>query len=136
CADYSINRCWTAIDCSGNVTQYCQTITITDEGDGEGPWAPQVHSTTTERLVSHVNVYPNPTTDQTTFTVSAPESGRVVLDVFDLAGAKVSSVMNTRVEAGLEYKVGFDTGNLATGIYMYRLTNGSYSEMGRIVVNK
>ncbi|MCC6599731.1 MAG: T9SS type A sorting domain-containing protein, partial [Crocinitomicaceae bacterium] len=136
CADYSINRCWTAIDCSGNVTQYCQTITITDEGDGEGPWAPQVSSVRPERLMPNVTVQPNPTADLTTFTVTAVETGRVTLDLFDLSGTRVSSMMSTRTEAGKKYTLTFDAGNLASGIYMYQMINGSHSETGRMLVNR
>ncbi|MCC6600644.1 MAG: T9SS type A sorting domain-containing protein, partial [Crocinitomicaceae bacterium] len=133
CADYSINRCWTAIDCSGNVTQYCQTITIGDGGN-EGPWAPQMSSVRPERLIPNVTIQPNPAEDWTTFTVTAVETGRITLDLFDLSGARVTSVMNTGVEAGKKYILTFDAGNLATGIYMFRMTNGSHSEAGRMLV--
>jgi hypothetical protein len=41
-----------------------------------------------------------------------------------------------QVIAGNEYKVSMDVSNLAAGIYMYRVTNGSVTEMGRMIVAK
>jgi hypothetical protein len=40
------------------------------------------------------------------------------------------------MEAGLTYNVNFDVNTLATGIYMFRITQNGQTEMGRLVINK
>ncbi|MCC6599072.1 MAG: T9SS type A sorting domain-containing protein, partial [Crocinitomicaceae bacterium] len=135
CADYFITRCWTAVDCSGNVTQYCQTINIGGDGSNAGPWAPLV-SSETARLTSGVNVFPNPVAHQTTFALTAVETGRLTLNILDQTGNLVTSVINTSVEAGKDYKVRFDATNLANGVYMYQMLNGETRQMGRLIISR
>ncbi|MFM9984254.1 MAG: T9SS type A sorting domain-containing protein [Flavobacteriales bacterium] len=36
----------------------------------------------------------------------------------------------------MTYKVDFDVNSLATGIYMFRITQNGQTEMGRLVINK
>jgi hypothetical protein len=53
-----------------------------------------------------------------------------------MAGNKVADVYNNVVTASTEYVVNFDAGKLANGVYMFRLTNGSATEMGRMIISK
>jgi hypothetical protein len=81
-------------------------------------------------------VYPNPATDNATFTFKSTATAKSKLEIFDLAGAKVADVFNGKVDAGMEYKVDVNVNNFATGVYMFRLTTGDQIEMGRLVINK
>jgi hypothetical protein len=72
---------------------------------------------------------PNPFNPQTTITYSLPpsEAGRVTLDVFNILGQRVVTLVDKEHEAG-SYSVTWDgvdaPGNsLASGIYFYRLTS-------------
>jgi hypothetical protein len=137
CPEYQIVRCWTAMDCSGNMVEHCQTISFegSDIIEVINPTTPE----STEAEVSkesNVSVYPNPATDQANFEFSAVETGKATIDFYDLAGARVASIYTASVEAGNEYKTTFDAGTLATGVYTYRLTNGSTVEMGRLIISK
>jgi hypothetical protein len=53
-------------------------------------------------------------------------TGRVNLTVYDMLGRPVAVLVND-VRAAGEYRVSFDASGLASGLYIYRLTNGSES---------
>jgi len=67
--------------------------------------------------------YPNPFNPVTTINYSIPEQSRVRLEVFDMLGRKVATLLNERVEVGY-HQVRFDARNLASGVYIYRLQAG------------
>ncbi len=52
----------------------------------------------------------------------------VRLEVFDILGRKVATIANGRYSAG-KYTFAFDGTNLASGVYLCRLTAGSYSAL-------
>jgi hypothetical protein len=136
CPDYELVRCWTAIDCSGNVTQHCQTIAWSDNANGNPLQPVEEDLTSRKPMASLVSVSPNPAVDQANFVVKSSVNENALLEVYDMAGAKVAVLINTRLAAGQEYRVSMDVSNLANGIYMYRFMNGSDSEVGRILIGK
>ncbi|MBW7843777.1 MAG: T9SS type A sorting domain-containing protein, partial [Ignavibacterium sp.] len=56
----------------------------------------------------------NPTT---TIRYDLPKDGLVQLEVFDILGRKMATLVNTRQSAG-RYDINFDARNLASGIYI------------------
>jgi hypothetical protein len=64
--------------------------------------------------------YPNPFNPTTTILYALPESGPVRLDVFNVLGQRVATLINERVIAGTHH-VQFDATRLASGLYIYRL---------------
>ncbi len=135
CPEYYVSRCYTAIDCSGNVAQHCQNIYFGEETVNVDPQTPGSNEVTNEPM-SALSVYPNPTAGQATFNLKSVETGKASIEIFDLAGARVATVINTSVEAGQEYNFSFDASRLATGVYVYRMTTGGKTEMGRLVISK
>jgi len=79
--------------------------------------------------------YPNPFNPSTSIKYSIPESGFVTLDVFNLLGEKIISLVNGRQEAG-RYEVNFDASNLASGLYIYNLKSGSLSLVKKMLLMK
>lgn len=67
---------------------------------------------------------PNPFNGQTRIGFGVPASGVVTLTVFDLLGHEVATLINRQM-AGGEYTTTFDSGMLASGIYLCRLTTGT-----------
>jgi hypothetical protein len=134
CPDYYLIRQWTVSDCSGNTSSCMQYITFEGtniiDNINVQPTTPEVATTAV------VGVYPNPATDNATFTFKSTTTAKSKLEIFDLAGAKVAEVFNGKVEAGMEYKVDVNVNSFATGVYMFRLTTGDQVEMGRLVINK
>ena len=72
--------------------------------------------------------YPNPFNSSTTIRYQIPQTGLVRLEIFDLAGQKVATLVEDVREAGV-YTVRWDGRDdrgpeLATGVYLYRLRAG------------
>ncbi|MCX6166209.1 MAG: T9SS type A sorting domain-containing protein [Ignavibacteriae bacterium] len=69
--------------------------------------------------------YPNPFNPVTTIKFDIPDlkgkSGYLKLDVYDLLGKKISSLVNENLTTG-SYSVNFDASRFATGAYVYRLS--------------
>jgi hypothetical protein len=77
--------------------------------------------------------YPNPFNPATTISYIVPENrskNAVVLQVYDLLGRSVSTLVNEVKEAGT-YSVQFHPAELPGGIYFYRLTDG-----GKMITRK
>ena len=68
--------------------------------------------------------YPNPFNPVTTISYSLATDEKVSLEVFDLRGKKVATLVNQAQSAGA-YAVPFDGADLASGIYLYTLQAGS-----------
>ncbi len=68
--------------------------------------------------------YPNPFNPSTEIVYYLDESGPVRLEVFDVAGRFVATLVDSVLPQG-EHTVRFDAGGLSTGTYVYRLTIGS-----------
>ena len=68
--------------------------------------------------------YPNPFNGSTTFTYRLPNSGKVVVSVYDLLGKKIETLVDRYQNSGT-YQVVWDATKYPSGVYIYRLT---YSE--------
>ncbi|MBI3787776.1 MAG: T9SS type A sorting domain-containing protein [Ignavibacteriales bacterium] len=65
--------------------------------------------------------YPNPFNASTTIKYALPLDAMVRLDVYDLTGRIVRTLVNTVQKAGA-YQVSFESRSLSSGVYFYRLT--------------
>ncbi|MCH8486925.1 MAG: M12 family metallo-peptidase [Candidatus Cyclonatronum sp.] len=64
--------------------------------------------------------YPNPFNPTTNITFGLPQSGEVRLDVFNVAGQRVATLVNSQMTSGY-HTVTFDASRLSSGVYLYRL---------------
>lgn len=64
--------------------------------------------------------YPNPFNPSTTIRYQIPEIGHVRLQVFDVLGREVATLVNDDLQQG-EYEATFNATGLSSGIYYYRL---------------
>ncbi len=67
--------------------------------------------------------YPNPFNPTTNITFGLPVESQVSLDVFDITGRNVATILNVRLSAG-HYTQSFDATGLGSGVYFYRLNTG------------
>ncbi len=80
--------------------------------------------------------YPNPFNPNTTIEYGVPQAGLVNLEVFDLMGRKVATLVNGEQQSAGRYAVRFDASRLASGTYIYRLTAGSTSLTKKLTLIK
>ena len=64
--------------------------------------------------------YPNPFNPSTNIVFQLPQTAQVRLEVFNTIGAIVGVLVDEQRSAG-EYTIQFNAGNLASGVYFYRL---------------
>lgn len=67
--------------------------------------------------------YPNPFNPTTSIEFGLPGESFVSLNVFDVTGREVRSLVNARMTAG-HHRVEFDATGMGSGVYFYRLTTG------------
>jgi len=69
--------------------------------------------------------YPNPLNPTTTIRYALPERSRVTLSVYNALGQLVTALVDGEEQAG-SHEVKFDGTGIASGVYFYRLTAGSF----------
>jgi photosystem II stability/assembly factor-like uncharacterized protein len=79
--------------------------------------------------------YPNPFNNATSIVYSIPRDCLVRVKVFDVLGNEVSLLVNEFKKAG-EYRVNFNAGNLSSGVYLYKLFAGEYSDSKKFILIK
>lgn len=79
--------------------------------------------------------YPNPFNPTTTIEFSLPKASMVKLEVYNVLGQKVSSLIDEFMPAGV-HSVEFDGKNNPSGIYFYRLEHESGSQTKKMVMIK
>ncbi len=81
-----------------------------------------------------VAVYPNPSSDLTYFKFSSPEAGNMTVDVYNLQGTRMATVFNGQVDAGVARTVDFNATELASGVYIYRVTSNGMTKSGKFQI--
>jgi photosystem II stability/assembly factor-like uncharacterized protein len=79
--------------------------------------------------------YPNPFNPATTVKFQIPNSEMVNISIYDISGRKVAEVMNTQLEAGY-YSVNFNASVLPSGVYLYRITAGTFNDVKKMTLLK
>jgi hypothetical protein len=77
--------------------------------------------------------YPNPFNPSTTITFSIPERSTVRLSIFNTLGQKIAEMVNETKDAG-NYEQTFNSSQLSSGIYFYRIEATSTQNTGKTVV--
>ncbi|MEG8947938.1 T9SS type A sorting domain-containing protein [Rosettibacter firmus] len=79
--------------------------------------------------------YPNPFNPATVIEFDIPEITNVKLEVYDILGRKVKTILDERLEVG-RYRVKFDGGDLSSGVYFYVLLTNKFSSVKKMVLVK
>lgn len=79
--------------------------------------------------------YPNPFNPSTMISVQLPTASDIRLTIFNLLGQEVFTLAQGRFEAG-QHSFRFDATNLPSGVYLYRLSTGSFSRTRKMALVK
>ncbi len=79
--------------------------------------------------------YPNPFNPSTMITYQIPESGFVILKVYDILGREIAELVNEERYQG-RYSVKFDASELASGVYIYQLRVNDYVSSKKMLLLK
>jgi hypothetical protein len=84
--------------------------------------------------------YPNPFNPETNINFSVKEKGNVKIEVFNILGKKIDTIVNEEITAGnhtVVWKGKDHRGNsVSSGIYFYRMTSGNYSSTHKMILMK
>ena len=148
CLPFVLTRTFTATDCAGNTSTFSYAI-VSDGGacpDGAG--------TTAERTVAAdplrgggsatdsglpdidgtLRVAPNPATNAVRVDLQPTGNTRLAIDLLDLSGSVISSVMVGRAEAGVPVRQAFDVSSIPPGFYQLRVEEGTRQRFVPLVV--
>ncbi|GEM_PF-3518147 len=84
--------------------------------------------------------YPNPFNPSTTIGYRLPERGFVELNIYDISGREVVTLVSTVQDAG-EHRITWNASDargvkVSSGVYLYRLTAGAYTQIKKMVLLK
>ena len=77
--------------------------------------------------------YPNPFNPSTVIRYAVKERTEIDLSVFDVTGRKITTLVSGMADAG-NYEITFTANSLPSGIYLYRLQAGDFSDIRRMVL--
>ena len=121
----------TAMDSMGNVVMEDSLSMFMDAETGNLLYSSMdVTNSETEKyepvsITLHQN-YPNPFNPTTSISFELNKAQDVSLVVYNLLGQQVLTLVNDRLQSG-QHRINVNASNLASGIYMYRLTTNSQS---------
>ncbi len=85
--------------------------------------------------------YPNPFNPETTIAFDMVEDGNVSIEVFNVRGQKVKTLVNEHMTTGDNYTVVWEGTNdsnqkVSSGIYFYKMKAGNYSSTKKMILMK
>jgi len=79
--------------------------------------------------------FPNPFNPSTQISYSIALDAFVTLKVYDILGNEVANLVNEKKSAGY-YSADFNASDLPSGIYVYKLTSGNFTESKKLILLK
>ncbi|MBP3193974.1 T9SS type A sorting domain-containing protein [Natronogracilivirgula saccharolytica] len=79
--------------------------------------------------------YPNPFNPVTTINYQVPESEHVTIQVYNVIGERVATLVNEVQDAG-HHSVEFDGSRFASGVYIYRMQAGDFVDVRKLTLTK
>ena len=79
--------------------------------------------------------YPNPFNPSTKIRYAIPQTAFTMLKVYSITGKEVATLINEEKTPGV-YEVNFDGANLSSGVYIYRLQAGNFTDVKEMVLLK
>ena len=79
--------------------------------------------------------FPNPFNATTTIQYSLSEPSQVTLDIYDILGRKIQTLINIEQSAGYHQAI-WNAGEYSSGIYLFRIEAGAFSKAKKMILLK
>ncbi len=79
--------------------------------------------------------FPNPFNPSTEISYQIPSDGNVKLKVYNMMGQEVMTLVNGFKEKGI-HSATFNAGNLASGLYIYKLDADNFTQVKKMLLTK
>ncbi|MGH2574562.1 MAG: T9SS type A sorting domain-containing protein, partial [Ignavibacteria bacterium] len=79
--------------------------------------------------------YPNPFNPNSKIKFQISKLGDVKLKVFDVLGREVAVLVNDRLKPG-SYEIDWNASGYPSGVYLYKLSAGEYTETKKMILIK
>ncbi len=103
--------------------------------DGSFSYSPVVNADLNHLSYELSQNYPNPFNPATSISYSVPEKSVVSLEIFNTLGQKIKTLVNETKETG-KYTVRFSADNLPSGMYLYKLSAGKFTQSRKMLLVK
>ena len=127
-------------DCAGNVEDCagdCGGSAIVDEcgvcnGENECLSLNELIIPDHYRIFS---IYPNPFNPLTSITYGLPENGNVKINVYNIQGRQVETIVNT-FQTAEYHSINWNASNYPSGVYLIRMESGDFTQTQKLVLVK
>ena len=79
--------------------------------------------------------YPNPFNGSTIISWNQKLTGNTLIKIYDVIGNEIAVLVNNNFSAGY-HSVNFETSQLSSGIYIYKLQTGNFISNNKMVLLK
>jgi hypothetical protein len=114
--------------CSRRIGGYSNVATVT-------PVAITINTNKVPKVFALHQNFPNPFNPSTKIKYDLPKGSIVRLTIYDITGREVEVLVNEFIAAGY-HEVTFDSQNLASGVYFYKIDAGVFSDKKKMIVVK
>lgn len=130
---YTIEYKIKANDINNNSSSYSPIQSVT--GTTEYFW--KISNNSEDKIIRYelFSNYPNPFNPTTSISYSLETPGYITLIVYNLLGQEVAELVNESQEKGY-HTVNFIASNLSSGIYIYKLNAGEFTEIRKMQLIK
>lgn len=91
--------------------------------------------TNKDNFENKIQNYPNPFNPSTKISYSIKEDGLVLLKVYDVLGKEIATLVNENKPAG-SYEIVFNASQLPSGLYIYKIQSGDFTEVKKMLLTK
>ncbi|MDP2300943.1 MAG: T9SS type A sorting domain-containing protein [Ignavibacteria bacterium] len=128
--DYSYTD--NSLDNSGKYSYRLKQI----DNDGKTTYSNEIETDVTVVLEYALSQnYPNPFNPATVINYTLSQPGFVTIKIYNTLGQEVSTLLNGQMEAG-KHTLTFDASKLSSGMYLYKITAGNFTQVKKMLLAK
>jgi hypothetical protein len=128
--DYSYTD--NSLDNSGKYSYRLKQI----DNDGKTTYSNEIETDVTVVLEYALSQnYPNPFNPSTVINYTLSQPGFVTIKIYNTLGQEVSTLLNGQMDAG-KHTLTFDASKLSSGMYLYKITAGNFTQVKKMLLAK